>query len=155
MSAFVPWVEQNWFSFIQSLGIVGSLLLTGAALRKDSRSRKASDLLNLLEQHRQLWGEIHRRPELARVLSQNVDLVAQPISLAEEEFINLIIVHYQTGWMLALAGTGNTLSAVASDLRWFFSFPLAKAAWKEIKVGRDESFVAFVDASLTKLESQQ
>jgi hypothetical protein len=148
VSAVSSWIDQNWFSFLQSVGIVGSLLLTATALRRDSRSRRASDLLNLLEQHRQLWGEIHRRPELVRILSKEVDLVAQPISLAEEEFINLIVVHYHTGWMLARAGTGNNVAALAADIRGLFSLPLPKAVWRQTKDRRDQDFARFVDSSL-------
>lgn len=150
MSASLLWLNENWFPFLQSVGIVASLLLTAAAFRRDTRSRKASDLLNLLEQHRQLWGELHRRPELKRILSGEVNLLAEPISLAEEEYVNLIIVHYHTGWMLAHAGTGNNLKALAADIKSFFKLPIANRVWRETKSRRDPEFTQFVDSSLAE-----
>lgn len=144
MAAFLFWLNQNWFSFLQSLGIVGGLWFTAAAIRRDTKARKASDLLKLLEQHRELWSDIHRRPELMRVLSQELDLVAQPISTAEEEFINLVIVHFHTGWMLSCSGSTNSLAALGKDVGSFFTLPLPRKVWEETEHKRDAAFVRFV-----------
>lgn len=144
MAAFLFWLNQNWFSFLQSLGIVGGLWFTAAAIRRDTKARKASDLLKLLEQHRELWSDIHRRPELERVLSQELDLVAQPISIAEEEFINLVIVHFHTGWMLSRSGSTNSLAALGKDVVSFFSLPLPRKVWEKTEHKRDAAFVRFV-----------
>ena len=48
MGDFFTWLETNWFSLVQSAGIVGSILLTALMLRRDRRGRRISDLLTLV-----------------------------------------------------------------------------------------------------------
>lgn len=144
----VAWLTDNWFSLLQSAGIMGGLLFTGLAARREARSRKTSDILTLLEQHRELWSEVHRRPELARVIQPCVDLVANPLNVPEERFLNLVIVHFHTGWQLAVSGVVHTPEIMAADVRGFFTLPLPRAVWEQSKAGRDPEFVRFVDAAL-------
>ena len=66
-----------------------------------TNARKVSDLLTLTAQHRELWNEVYRRPELSRIFATAADLVANPVSVAEERFLNEVIVHFNTGWHLA------------------------------------------------------
>ena len=98
MAAWLPWLEQNWFVLIQTLGIVGSIVLTACTVRRDTRARRLGDYLTVVSQHRELWSEAHRRPELARLFQTEIDLVAAPLTVAEEEYLNLIIDHFHTGW---------------------------------------------------------
>ena len=153
MAGFVAWLNDNWFSFLQSAGIVGGLLFTGLAARREARSRKTSDLLTLLEQHRELWSEVHRRPELARVILPEADLVANPISVPEERFLNLVIVHFHTGWQLAVDGVVHIPEIMAADVRGFFTLPLPRAVWEQSKASRDPEFVGFVDRALASRPS--
>lgn len=145
MGAFSAWLDQNWFTLIQSIGIIGSLWLTGATLRRESRARRVGDLLALTGHHRELWAEVHRRPELGRILQSEVDLVSTPISIAEEEFLNLVFVHFQTGTLLAKEGSGLGLDALAADAKKFFALPIPQAVWMLTKAQRDPAFVDFID----------
>jgi hypothetical protein len=106
------------------------------------------DLLTLTQQHRELWSEIHRRPELARIMDPDADLLAQPLTVAEERMVNLIFVHFQTGWELARAGTFNTPENMAADVRGFFTLPLPRAVWHASRATRDPAFVRFIDRCL-------
>lgn len=148
MVAFFAWLDLNWFSLVQSIGIIGSLWLTAAALRGDSRARRVSDLLELTGHHRELWAEVHRRPELGRILQAEVDLVGAPISTAEEEFLNLVIVHFHTGMLLAKDGEAIGLDALAKDAGAFFALPIPQAVWGRTKENWDARFVAFIDGAI-------
>lgn len=145
---FGAWLEANWFTLVQSVGIVGSLWFAVAAFRREVASRKVGDLLTLSQHHRDLWSEVHRRPELGRVLQREVDFLASPISLAEEEFLNVVIVHFQTSWLLASEGAMLTLDVLAADVRWFFSLPLPRAVWQQTREFRDPVFVEFVENAI-------
>ena len=149
MAEWRLWLEQNWFSLLQSLGIVGGLWFTGLSVRRDARARQASDLLAWTQQHRELWSESHRRPELARTLSPEADLVGRPITVAEEEYVNTIIVYFNAGWSLARRGKLVNLETLAEDVRSFFVLPLPHAIWNRTKRGREAGFVQFVDRCLT------
>ena len=148
MDALYVWLDSNWFTLLQSLGIVGGLLFTTATLRRDRKGRRVTDLLTLTAQHRELWSEVHRRPELARVLRAEVDLIGSPITFAEQEFLNVVIVHFCLGWQLARAGSLVTMEAIKVDIRSFFAKPIPQRIWHETKGERDPQFVRFVDSVL-------
>jgi len=143
------WVEQHWFSAIQTLGIVGGLLFTLAAARRKAKSRRTSDYLTLTSLHRELWSELHRRTDLARIVQPTVDLVGAPISVPEEEFLMLVINHFHTGWLLFREGGLLPLDVLAEDAGAFISLPLARLVWDKTKAPRDPRFVEFVEAALS------
>jgi predicted nucleotidyltransferase len=145
------WLNQNWFAFLQSVGIVCGLVFTSLSIRGDTKARRTSDLLTLTERHHQLWSEIHRRPDLQRILNREVDLVSRPVSTAEQEFLNLVFVHFFTGWLLAKDGALLSLETMAADVQTFFELPIPASVWKQTRDARDPEFVGFVDASLGKL----
>lgn len=145
MAALSAWLDQNWFNLVQTLGIMLSSWLTGAALRQEIRTRKHENAFTLAQHHRELWSEVHRRPDLARILSSEVDLLAAPMSVAEEEFLNLVIEHFQTGWLVAQADGFPTLQTLAKDARSFFTLPLPEDVWQSTKKDRDPRFVQFID----------
>jgi hypothetical protein len=144
----LAWIHQHWFSVVQTAGIVGSLLLTLAALRRDHRARRTTDYLTLSTLHRELWSEMHRRPELARVTQPVVDLVAAPLSVPEEEFLMLVINHFHIGWHLFCEGGLLSLKVLAADARAFFSLPLPHLVWERSKQPRDPRFVRFIERAL-------
>ena len=149
MEAFVPWLQQDWFNLIQTLGIVWSLALTAAALHRETRARKLGHYLNLVAHHRELWSETHRRLDLTRIFQAEVDLVAAPMTVAEQEFLNLAIEHFTTGWLVAKDTPFLSRKMLAADAATFFASPLPRTAWKQTKHARDPEFVRFIEDALT------
>ena len=148
MGDFGTWGSENWFSLLQSVGIVGGLLLTATTIRQDRRSRAVEAMLTLASNHRSLWSDAHSRKDLARILLPEVDLLERPITVEEEEFLNVVIVHFHTGWLLAKEGVGASLPVFATDVRAFFSLPIPRAVWSKSKSAREPEFVRFVDDCL-------
>src|SRR5687768_1614758 len=130
MVALGEWVTTNWFSLLQSLGIIFGLFFTATAIRRDTVARRASDLLSISERHQELWSELYRRPELRRIRSKEVDLLAEPVTAAEEEFLKLVFVHFHVGWLVAQRGALVPMEAVTKDVRTFFSLPIPKTVWR-------------------------
>ncbi len=126
------------------------LVYTAITLTRDAKDRRRSDVLALMQQHRELWSEVHRRSELQRVLGEAVDLVAHPITVAEQEFLNLVIIHFHTGWQLAQEETAVTLKTLKADARNFFNLPIPNAVWEQTKRTRDPKFVKFLEGCLRK-----
>lgn len=148
MDAILVWLQNNWFVFLQSAGIVGGLLFTARSLRDATSARKVSDLLTLTEQHRELWNEVYRRPELSRIFATTVDLVEKPVSVAEERFLNEVIVHFVTGYELARRKALVTMDALRADVRSFFTLPIPWAVWQQTRGARDPKFVSFIEKCL-------
>lgn len=148
MGVWGSWIGDNWFSLVQSGGIVAGMGFTAWSLRRDSRERRTATRLGLAQHHRELWAEVHRRPDLGRLLNDDVDLVAHPITAAEDEFLNVVIYHFQTCWELGRSDGLLSLQTLELDARDFFGHPIPNAVWRSSKNRRDPGFVGFIDHSL-------
>lgn len=148
MTEEASWVGQNWFNVIQTAGIVGGLLFGACAARREAKAREFENHLKITALHRELWSGVTSNPSLARVVEQNPDIVRSPITLAEQEFLNLAINHFQTGWRFAKSGSLVGLDEMTSDVRNFFSLPLPRRVWEKSKQFRNLQFVRFVEEAL-------
>ena len=148
MDGFSSWIDSNWFNIIQTVGIMGSLLMTAAAANRDSKAREVENLLTLNGQHRELWSGLIHQTELQRILKSDADVLNIPVTAAEREFLNLVFVHFQTGWTIAKSGALITLEEMKSDVREFFSLPLPRAVWEKTKSFRNRQFVKFIQVAL-------
>ena len=155
MGIIARWAAENWFSLVQSVGIIAGFWFTAAGNRREGKARKRSDLLALTQEHRELWSEAHRRPDLGRIFQPEVDLVGSPITTAEQEFLNLVFVHFETGWQLAKQGVATPLAVLSLDVRSFFRLPIVRAVWEETRWSRNPEFVKFVDRVLAPLGKAQ
>ena len=155
MHPLIPWLQQDWFDLIQTLGIVCSIALTATALHRETQARKLGHYLTLVAHHRELWSETHRRPDLARIFQGDVDLVAAPMTIAEEEFLNLVIEHFTTGWLVAKDTRFLNPKVLAADAETFFARPLPQMAWNQTKHARDPQFVSFIEQALVNRSKRQ
>jgi hypothetical protein len=149
MEKVLAWLADNWFPLVQSGGIIAGLGFTGWSLRRDGEERMVSARLGLAEHHRELWAEFHRRPDLARLLRDDADLVAQPVTTAEDEFLNVVIYHFQTCWELGRSGGLVSLKALRTDTRAFFAHPIPLAVWRRSRNRRDPEFCEFMEEAMT------
>lgn len=104
-----------------------------------------SALLALEEQHRELWSELHRCPELARILEPAPDLIALPVTPAESEFLNTVFVHFCTGWRLAAEHRVLSVKDLGRDIRQFLQNPIPLQVWNRTTGIREKRFVEFVE----------
>ena len=148
MAAFSTWTAENWFNLVQSVGVIGSLLMAAGAANREAKAREIENILTLSEHHRELWQDVAKRPDLARVLRSDEAVLQSKITIAEEEFINLVTVHFQTGWRIAAAGGITSLGELALDAKAFFTLPLPRAVWEKTKNLRNKGFVQFVERAL-------
>jgi hypothetical protein len=47
--SYISGFSQNWFTFLQSLGIIGGLLFTRFSLRTDARVRRIGNLITITD----------------------------------------------------------------------------------------------------------
>ena len=144
------WEGPHWALMIQSAGVIGSLVFTAIAITNDARERKIANLLTMAANHREVWDQLSCRSELSRVLEPNRDLVAEPPTTAESEFLRSAIAHFLTGWRIVKAGGAIREKELAADARGFFSLPLPRAVWEKTKRFRNQRFVRFVEKALAR-----
>src|SRR5262245_42311705 len=95
---------QNWFVFLNSASIVAGLLFTAFSLRSEAKARQITNLLIVTQNHREIWTEIYRRPELARVLEATPNLKRRPISREEDLFVTLLVLHLSSSYHAMKSG---------------------------------------------------
>lgn len=137
-----------WVFVIQSAGVIGSLIFTAIAIARDARERKIANLLTMAANHREVWDQLGSREDLKRVLETKLDLIAEPPTTAESEFLRSAIAHFLTGWRVVNAGGVIKVKEFAADVRGFFSLPLPRAVWDKTKQFRNQRFVEFVEKAL-------
>jgi hypothetical protein len=149
------WLQGNWFNVVQTVSIVFALVFTGLSLRRDTRSRRLSNLLILKGEHRELWSIIHGKPEFARILQADVDLVGRPMKSDEEIFLRQMIAHFAAAFELIQDGTPLDLEAFRRDAKEIFSLPLPKSAWQRAKNLQNPGFSKFIEDALIDAASQR
>jgi hypothetical protein len=142
---FLQPVITNWFTILSALGIAGGLFFNGYALRSDTKTRRVANLLILAEGHRDIWKEQLKYPELARVLDPRTNLTSQPVTMAEEVFVNLVIQHLNVVFHTMRNELTIKPEGLRRDVSGFFSLPIPAAIWSKLKVLQNDQFVKFVE----------
>ena len=142
----LPWLGQHWFELLNAAGVVGGLLFTAVSLRSETQTRRIDNLLTITRNHRELWTELYRRPELARVLAEHADLVKQPFTREEELFVTLVVLQISSVYEALKSGLVIKQEGLRRDVWWFMSLPIPQAVWAKGKVLQNDDFVAYVEA---------
>jgi hypothetical protein len=142
------WIGQRWFDLLQSVGIIGGLLFTAYAVRKDEKGRRILNLIYINEQYGNIWHEFYERPQLSRVLKKDVDLNKEPVSNEEMLFVKMLILHLDTVRRATKVGVFVKIQGLQRDVRELFTLPIPKAVWEKIKPFQDGDFVVFVENCL-------
>jgi hypothetical protein len=147
----LQWASDNWFSLIQTLGIIAGLAFTAASFRIDTKTRQISNLLTVTGQHREIWKEFYRHPELSRVLEHKPDLEARPLSNEEELFVRLLILHLSSTFEATRDNMYLKPKGLERDVQLFFSLPIPKTVWNKFKVFQNDGFVRFIEDQISTL----
>src|SRR6266404_2912133 len=125
MSRF-SWLADNWFTILQSLGIIGSLLFTGISLRISSKARRVSNLLEITAHHREIWTALYDDPQLSRVLDPSADLKKQPITRKEELLVKFLVLHFASAFRAMKNRMVSEPKGLRADVRTFFALPIPR-----------------------------
>src|ERR1035437_2675764 len=142
------WLSQNWFNFFSSIGIIGSFWIGIVALRSEAKTRRVANLLTITANHREVWKEFFDSPELARVIDPSADVSKQPVTSAEEFFVNMIVSHTSSVYEALKDELLIKQENLRRDVRSFFSLPVPNAVWHRTKLLQNQDFAAFIDSSL-------
>ena len=142
------WLAGHWFDILQTASILAGFFTAAYTFRMNTRERKIGNLFALTTAHRDIWSRLHKQKELSRVLSPSVNLRREPVTLEEELFVHILILHVRTAFKARELGMQFDDDAVAADIRQFFSRPIPHAVWERSKVFQDREFVEFVEHSI-------
>ena len=148
MGDMEQWLSENWFNLFSTIGIVGSLWIAIVSLRSETKTRRISNLFTITTSHLEIRREFVRNPELARVTDPAADLSKQPITPAEESFVNLVISHTGSVYEALKDELLTKQEGLHRDIAQFFSLPIPNAVWTKTKLLQNRDFAAFIDSSL-------
>lgn len=142
------WIGGHWSEIIQTVG-VGGLFLTARSLQIDARARQVANRLTLTQQHRELWSYFYSQPDLKRVLETDIDLHQNPVTLKEEHFVILAVLHFNGAFKAIAAGMYRSPDGLEPDIVDFFSLPIPRTVWERIKPLQNQDLVRFVEKTLS------
>ena len=148
MNEIMRWLFEHGKDTLESTGVVGGLFFTAASFRADARERHIVNLMSVAHSHRELWLQLVEKPELSRILKSDVDLDKATVSVVEERFVHLLIIHLAVCFEAVKAGVLPSLSGLEDDVRSFFSLPIPRQVWKWSRRFQEKGFVAFVDKTI-------
>jgi hypothetical protein len=143
MAVFLSWLQGNWPNLVTALGVIGTVWIGIRTANRESLERTA-------ERHANLWMQMAQQPSLHRILQEDADPLAKPVTIEEEEFINLVILLFLTGWRNARTGGLISLNELSNDVGGFFSLPLPHVVWEKTKASRNPRFARFIDQALER-----
>jgi hypothetical protein len=120
------WLAANWFTLIQTVGVVGGLFYSATVWRLDAKVRRTEVILALTEAHRKIWEKMIEQPELARILDADIDLRTVPPSAAERRFVLLVILHLDTVRLAVKEGAYDASTGMRDDMRAFLALPVPR-----------------------------
>src|SRR5256714_9591752 len=124
--ALTAWIHQNWFALFQTAAPAAGLFLSAAAILFDARARRAGNLIQLTQQHRDLWERMYTQPELSRILDPTANIAKKAISAEEEMFVIFLILHLSRTLTAMKAGFFQRLHGLRKDIEMFFSLPIPR-----------------------------
>jgi hypothetical protein len=92
---------------------------------------------------------VYRPSKLAWPISDPAaDVSKQPVTPAEESFMNLVISHTSSTYEALKDELLTKQEGLRRDVRSFFSLPVPKAVWTKTKLLQNQDFAAFIESSL-------
>ncbi len=144
-----PWLSENWFTLLQSFGIIGGLWYAARSFRFDARVRRVGNLIEIVRHHREIWSRLYTNPELARIREPNPNLTKQPITLEEELFATQVILHLSGVFQATMEGVIDPLEGAEADIRRFFSKPIPEEIWRRRRQFQNSDFVKYVESTIS------
>ena len=139
------WNAQDWFTLLQSLGIIGGLFFAGLSFRDSFKARQVATLIEITQSHRQIWEKLLFHPALARVSKAAVDLDRKPITENERLIVRFLVLHLNATYEAAKNSSITRIEGIHNDIKRFFAAPIPRAVWNELKMFQNSDFVAFVE----------
>lgn len=91
------------------------------------------NILTITNNRENIWKHFYARPDLVRVIDSSADLGKKPITAAEEEFINSVILHINSAYYAMRDVKVVKLEGLRWDVGAFMSLPLPRAVWEKTK----------------------
>lgn len=138
-------LQKHWFQLAQTLGIITSVSIGIATLRRGQQSRVVENYLKLTQYHRDIWKIALDKPELYRLFSESESIRGRSLSDTEQQFLTFLFLHLTCFYELQKTTQLVDISAIRADVGSTLRAPLIQQFWDERKVYYNKDFVKFVE----------
>src|SRR2546421_4369616 len=101
---FGSWFPHNFADLLGYLGIIAGLIFNGISIQSQTKERRISNMLTMVQNHREIWSDYYNQPNLWRILDKAVDVSNTPVTQAEEAFVTTVIQHIYGVYQSVKAG---------------------------------------------------
>lgn len=141
---FWSWFPHNFADLLGYVGIIAGLIFNGLSIQSQTKERRISNMLMMVQNHREIWSDYYSQPNLWRVLDKNADVSAMPVTKPEEAFVTTVIQHIYGVFQSIKAGLTIRPEKMCCDICNLISMPVVNVIWNRIKHFQDEDFVTFM-----------
>lgn len=141
-------VVDHGFEIVESVGIVGSLLLAAAAFRREAESRRIGNLIALTQSHHSIWKELLRDPRLKRILNAKTPIPKSHLTREERIAVNMVVQQLYVAFHAIKKDLTVAPEGLREDVQNFFGNPIPRQIWEDLREFQDREFVAFVEECL-------
>ena len=142
---FWSWFPHNFADLLGYVGIIAGLIFNGLSIQSQTKERRVSNMLMLVQNHREIWSDYYSQLDLLRILDENTDVSRIPITKPEEAFVTTVIQHIYGVFQSIKAGLTVRPEKMCCDICNLISMPVVNVIWNRIKGFQDEDFVSFVE----------
>ena len=82
------------------------------------------------------------------MLDRSANLEKESITVDEGLYVNMVIQHLGSAYEAIKSGLTIKPEGMRRDVGWFFSLPIPKAIWENVKILQNDDFVDFVEGCL-------
>lgn len=134
----------EWFTLLQSGGIIASFLISAYTAWTQTRSRKVSNYIELVKGHREVWKLQWENKDLAEVLSLSRD-VNEALTPKEKRFLIFLFLHITCSYELLDSSNVINLDEMRRDIKELFLSPSVIVFWATNRKFFNSDFCDFVD----------
>jgi hypothetical protein len=150
MGAVLSWVSVNWFALLQTIGIVGGLLLVMVQIRASTRQREMESLVEICGTNRELIGLAFSHPQLFAVLQD----AKKTDHVWEQYYLQLWLNQFALThcYLKQAVLKGEFKENLSRDVADFMSMENMRRHWQRCGKLYPASFQKFVGEILEKVE---
>ncbi len=140
----------SYLELLQAISIIAGLLFTAVTIIRNTKARKASNLIALNNSQRHVWSNILKSGHEKRILSREADIKNKSVTPEEKVLIVSAILHLYTVFQVEKLGQLSDVDGMEKDIQHFFQNPLVAEVWQKNKEFQNRDFVKYVEGLRTR-----
>lgn len=134
------------FQATQALALIFGIIFTVTQLARTARSAKATNLLAITKNHRELWAMALESPELQELIDPAFSVkAAMDLSAKQRYFVNFVLLHMASTYELTRLHVLTKNSEIDRDVGALISLPAFTIMWKDLRPYHPCRFQKYVD----------